>query len=206
MPAQAPAQQTELDPGGLTFKDFGVADKGASFFRTDPTLDPNAVTNARPAKVLEVDSDKGIARVRFDSVKIEMGLPLGWQAMEDWERGVGFSGDRRYRVIVWRVDFAFEGVRDAEHYAATKSGAIKARRPGIRAQARKLGDGTFLVVYENVPPGHGDSERRTVFDLVVGNPGDAKKGVLMTVGVPASDAERGLSLVALLKSKLKIEW
>ena len=50
-----------------------------------------------------------------------MALPLGWQATEDWERGVGYSSDKRYRLIVWRVDFAFEGVKDAEHYAATKS-------------------------------------------------------------------------------------
>ena len=67
-------------------------------------------------------------------------MPLGWQAKEDWERGVGFSGDKRYRLIVWRVDFAFEGVNDAEHYAATKAGAIQARKPGIArpgTQARR---------------------------------------------------------------------
>ena len=44
-----------------------------------------------------------------------MALPLGWQATEDWERGVAYSSDKRYRVIVWRVDFAYEGVKDAEH-------------------------------------------------------------------------------------------
>ena len=82
-------------------------------------------------------------------------MPLGWQATEDWERGVGYSSDKRYRLLVWRVDFAFEGVQDAEHYAATKTGTIKARRPGIQAQARKLSDGTFLIVYENAPPGQG---------------------------------------------------
>lgn len=198
--------QSQLDAGGLTYKDFGISDNGASFYRTDRTLDPNYVANTQPAKVLSIDSDKGIARVRFNSVKVELGLPLGWQADEDWERGVGFSSDRRYRVIVWRVDFAFEGVRDAEHYAATKTGAIKARRPGIQAQARKLSDGTFLIVYENVPPGHGDSERRTVFDLVMANPRNPKMGVLVTIGVPASETDRGLKLAALLKGNIKIDW
>ena len=33
-----------------------------------------------------------------------------------WERGVAYTIDKRIRLIVWRVDFAFEGVRDAEHY------------------------------------------------------------------------------------------
>jgi hypothetical protein len=30
-----------------------------------------------------------------------------------------------------------------------------------------------------------------VFDLVASKPGDAKEGVLLTLGVPASDADRG---------------
>ncbi len=114
----------------------------------------------------------------------------------------------------------FEGVSDAEHYAATKVGTIKARRPSIEGQARKLRDGTFLIVYENVPPSQGDTERRTVFDLVMPNPGNPrtvfdlvmpnpgnpKEGVLMTLGVPASDAGRGLKMLALLKSQLRIHW
>ena len=95
---------------------------------------------------------------------------------------------------------------DAAHYAATKGGTIKARRPGVQAQARKLGDGSFLIVYENVPPSQGDTERRVVFDLLMSNPGNPKEGVLMTLGVPASDADRGLKLIALLKSKLRIDW
>ena len=133
-------------------------------------------------------------------------MPLGWQANEDWERGVGFSSDKRYRLIVWRVDFAFEGVKDAEHYAATKSGAIQARRPAIKAQARKLGDGTFLIVYENVAKAQGDSEPRVVFDLLMQKPGKPKEGVLMTLGVPTSDAGRGLRLMALIKQSMKIDW
>ena len=193
-----------LDAGGLTFKDFGQQDNGASFNRTDPML-PGGPDPA-PARIVGVDNANGLVRVFFDSVKVQISLPQGWQATEDGDRGVGISADRRTRVLVWRVDFAFEGVRDAEHYAATKTGTIKARRPGIQAQARKLSDGTFLSVYENVPPSRGDSGQRTVFDVVFSKPGNPKEGVLMTLGVVAADAERGLKLLALLKSKLVITW
>lgn len=182
-----------------------MADGGASYNKVDSTFGNNSA-NPTPAKLLGIDVADGLARVRFDAIRVEAALPLGWQATEDWERGVGSSGDRRYRMIVWRVDFAFEGVRDAEHYAATKAGSITARRPGIKAQARKLKDGSFLVVYENAPPAQGDSERRVVFDVIMAKPGNPKEGVLLTLGVPASEAEKGLKLLALLKQKIKIEW
>jgi hypothetical protein len=193
-----------LDAGGLTFKDFGAPDNGASFNRTDPML-PGGPEPA-PAKLVAIDTANGLARVYFQSVKVEASLPLGWQATEDSERGVGFSGDRKTRVLIWRVDFTFEGVRDADHYAATKMGAIKARTPGLRTEARKLSDGTFLIVYENAPPSRGDSGPRTVFDLVISKPGNPKEGVLMTLGLPAADTERGLKLMALMKSKIGISW
>jgi hypothetical protein len=193
-----------LVAGGLTFKDFANPDNGASFNRTDPML-PGGPDPA-PARMLGVDNANGLVRVFFDSVKVEISLPQGWQANEDGDRGVGVSADRKTRVLVWRVDFAFEGVRDAEHYAATKVGSITARRPGVQAQARKLADGSFLIVYENVPPSRGDSGMRTVFDVVIPKPGNPKEGVLMTLGVVAADSARGLNLVALLKSKLSIHW
>lgn len=200
-----PARAADLDAGGLTFRDFAVNDNGASFNRgVDPIIagGPNQVSS----RVAAVDSAQGLARVQFGSIRVEMALPLGWQATEDWERGVAYSGDKRYRLIIWRVDFAFEGVKDAEHYAATKSGSIAARRPSVQAQARKLGDGTFLIVYENVPKGQGDSEIRTVFDLVIQNPGNPKEGILVTLGVPASDAVRGLKFLGLLKQNMRINW
>jgi hypothetical protein len=200
-----PAEANDgLDAGGLTFKDFATPDNGASFNRTDPML-PGGPDPA-PGRVVGVDNANGLVRVFFDSVKVEISLPQGWQANEDGDRGVGFSSDRKTRVLIWRLDFAFEGVRDAEHYAATKVGSITARRPGIQAQARKLADGSFLIVYENVPPSRGDSGTRTVFDVVIPNPGNPKEGVLMTLGVVAADSARGLKLVALLKSKLVISW
>src|SRR5216684_1487042 len=200
----APAlAQDKLDPGGLTFRDFSSNDNGASFSRGDPMIagGPNQVSS----KIAAIESDKGLARIQFSSIRVELAVPLGWQATEDWERGVAYSSDKRYRVIVWRVDFAYEGVKDAEHYAATKAGSIQARRPTVQAQARKLGDGTFLIVYDNVKA-PGDAEPRVVFDLVTQKPGDPKEGILLTLGVPASEAARGLKLMALLKQNMKISW
>jgi len=202
-PAAARAQGV-LDAGGMTFRDFAVADRGSSFNKIDPVIGSGAVPTQ--ARVLSIDNDGGFARVRFDAIRVEVAMPLGWQANEDWERGVGFSGDKRFRLIVWRVDFTYEGVNDAEHYAATKSGAIKARKPGIQAQARKLSDGSFLIVYQNVPAAQGDAETRVVFDLVVPRPGKPKEGVLVTLGVAARDSDRGFRLMALLKSKLSVDW
>jgi len=201
MPALA---DDKLDAGGLTFRDFSSNDNGASYSRGDPMIagGPNQVSS----RIAAIESDKGLARIQFSSIRVELALPLGWQATEDWERGVAYSSDKRYRLIVWRVDFAYEGVKDAEHYAATKSGSIQARRPTVRAQARKLGDGTFLIVYENAARAQGDSEPRVVFDLVVPRPGNPKEGVLVTLGVPTSEAARGLQLMALLKANLRINW
>ena len=193
--------QANLDPGGMTFRDFAMPDNGSSFNRLDPMIGSGA--QPTQSKVLAIDSAGGFARIRFDSIRIEVAMPLGWQANEDWERGMGFSADKRYRLIVWRVDFAFEGAQDAEHYAAMKMGAIRARKPGVQADARKLSDGSFLVVYQNVPT---EGEPRTVFDLVVARPGKPKEGALMTLGVPAGESDRGFKLMALLKQKLRVDW
>ena len=200
VPSAARAQ-ANLDPGGMTFRDFAVLDNGSSFNRVDPMIGSGA--QPTQSKVLAIDTAGGFARIRFESIRIEVAMPLGWQAIEDWERGVGFSADKRYRLIVWRVDFAFEGVQDAEHYAAMKMGAIRARKPGVQTEARKLGDGTFLVVYQNVST---EGESRTVFDLVVARPGKPKEGALMTLGVPAADSDRGFKLMALLKPTLRVDW
>lgn len=200
---QSAQARDDLDPGGLSFRDFATADNGSSFSQGDPMSGggPNQV----PSRLLAVDSANGLARVRFDSIRVELALPLGWQATEDWERGVGFSADKRYRVIVWRVDFAFEGVKDAEHYAATKTGAIRARRPSIQAQARKLPDGSYLLIYENVPAGQGDAGPRIVLDLLVPNADNPKEGVLLTLGVPATEGVRAIQLLALLKKGIIID-
>ena len=167
-----PAAADDLDTGGLTFRDFSANDNGASFNRGDPMIagGPNPVSS----KVLAIENEQGLARLQFSSIRVELAVPLGWQANEDWERGVAYSSDRRYRLIVWRVDFAFEGVKDAEHYAATKSGSISPPA-AVKAQGRKLADGTFLVVYENVAKAQGDAEPRVVFDLLKQNPNNPRR-------------------------------
>ncbi len=194
-----------LDPGGLTFRDFGVPDNGSSFTRGEQSI--GGGTTQKFTRVLGIDPTTQAVRLRFDSVKVELLLPMGWQATEDGERGVAYTIDKRIRLIVWRVDFAYEGVRDAEHYAATKAGSMRARRPGVQAQARKLRDGSFLIVYENVPKAPSDSGGpRTVFDLVVPDPRNPKVAVLVTLGMPASEAGRGLQLLALITQNMRIDW
>lgn len=194
-----------LDPGGLTFRDFGVPDNGASYTRGEQSI--GGGTTQKFTRVLGIDPATQAVRLRFDSVKVEMLLPMGWQATEDGERGVAYTTDKRIRLIVWRVDFAYEGVRDAEHYAATKAGSMKARRPGVQAQARKLRDGSFVIVYDNVPKGASDSSGpRTVFDLIIPDPRNPKVGVLVTLGMPASEASRGLQLLALITQNMRIDW
>ena len=194
----------QLDAGGLGFRDFATLDNGASFGRGDGMIagGPNQVSS----RVLGVESAKGLARIRFDQIRVTIAVPLGWQATEDWERGVAYSSDKRYRLLVWRVDFEYEGVKDAEHYASSKGGAVQSRRPAVKTQARKLGDGSFLIVFENVPKAQGDAEQRTVFDIVIPQPGNPKSGVLVTLGVPAGDAGRGIKLLALLRENMKIDW
>ena len=193
----------KLDAGGLSFRDFANVDNGASFARRDPMIagGPNQI----PSRIIGIDNNRGVVRVRLEQIRVTVDLPQGWEATEDWERGVAYSSDKRYRLIVWRVDFEFEGVKDAEHYAATKAGAIKARRPNVKAEARKLEDRAFLVVFENVPKAGGDDEARVVFDLIMPQPGNPKFGVLVTLGVPASDAGRGLNLLALIMKSIRID-
>ncbi len=194
----------KLDPGGLTFRDFGTPDNGSSYTRGEQSI--GGGTSQSFTRVLGIDQAQQAVRLRFDSVKVELLLPMGWQASEDGERGVAYTLDKRIRLIVWRVDFAYEGVKDAEHYAATKAGSIKARRPGVQAQARKLSDGSFVIVYENVPKGATDSGPRSVFDLLVPNPRNPKVGILVTLGMPASEAGRGLQLLALITQNMRIDW
>lgn len=185
----------------MTFLDFAVQDNGSSFSQVDPMIGSGA--QPTQSTVLTIDKARGLAWIRFSSIKTDIAMPLGWQANEDAERGVGFSSDKRYRLIVWRVDFAFEGVADAEQYASAKAGAIQSHKPGVAAQARKLPDGTFLIVYQNVPDAAGP---RTVFDLVIQRPGQPKEGTLVTLGVPAAEADRGLRLMALLKRNIRVNW
>lgn len=194
----------KLETGGLTFRDVGTPDNGASFTHGEQSV--GGGTSQSFTRVLGIDKANQAVRLRFDSVKVELLLPMGWQASEDGERGVAYTLDKQFRLIVWRIDFDYEGVKNAEHYAATKVGSIQARKPGVKAQARKLSDGSFVIVYENVPKGPTDSGPRTVFDLVIPSPRNAKVGVLVTLGMPAADAGRGLALLALITQNMRIDW
>ncbi len=200
-----PVSAQPLSPGSASFREFGTPDNGASFSRGLDVGGGSSQSQAS-ARIVGVDRQTESVRVRFNPIGIELTLPMGWQAVEDWERGAAYSADKRYRVFVWRVDFAFEGVKDAEHYAATKAGSIKARRPGVQAQARKLADGSMLILYENVPKGPGDSGPRTVADLVIPNPKDPKLGVLLTLGMPGNDSKRAIDFLALLRQNMRIDW
>ncbi len=206
MAVQPVQAQDRLDAGSATYRDYARIDNGASFLKVEGMETGGNASDLSAAKLIGTDRDKGTARVRFDSIKTEVTLPMGWLANEDWERGVAFSVDRRYRLIAWRVDFAFEGVKDAEHYVATKSGSIQARRPHVQAKARKLTDGTFMVIYQNVAPSRGDTEQRVVFDVLLTKSAGAKEGALLTLGVPASETEKGLRLMALIKASAKVDW
>src|SRR5437868_5696989 len=87
LPARA---EDKLDAGGMTFLDFATPDNGASFARGSDSMiagGPNQVSS----KVVGIESAKGLARVRFDQIRVTVALPLGWQATEDWERGVAYS-------------------------------------------------------------------------------------------------------------------
>ena len=68
-----PATAADLDAGGLTFRDFAVNDNGASFSRGDPMIagGPNQVSS----RVAGIDAAKGLARVQFDSIRIEVSVP-----------------------------------------------------------------------------------------------------------------------------------
>src|ERR1043165_5217831 len=83
----------DLDAGGMTFRDFSTNDNGASFNRGDPMIAGGP--NQTPSRVVGVDSASGTVRVQFGSIRVELTLPMGWWATEDWERGVAFSSDKR---------------------------------------------------------------------------------------------------------------
>ena len=139
-----PWPRTNSIAGGLTFRDFSTQ-------RQRRELQPRRPDDRRRAQPGVVEgrrrrrrqgSGAGPVRARSGS---RWRVPLGWQATEDWERGVAYSSDKRYRLIVWRVDFAYEGVKDAEHYAATKAGvdpgpAADRAGPGPQAGRRHVPD------------------------------------------------------------------
>ena len=82
----------------------------------------------------------------------------------------------------------------------------QAQRDSVKAKADRERMIKEAQAYANgiLPKAQGDAEQRVVFDLVTQKPGDPKEGILVTLGVPASDAVRGLKLMALIKQNMKI--
>lgn len=197
-----------LDPGRATFRDYALSTDANTLIDLRNVVNREWTENGTQSllDVVSVEAAAGFARVRLKSVDCEMAVPLGWHGMEDNERGALFTPDRSVRVIVWRVDLKYEGVDDLEKYVVAKQGALRARSPGIQARMRKLADGEYLSMYGNVPPRRNDREPRAIYDLLTPNRANPARAMLMTVGVPASQADRFLPLVALLSRERKVAW
>lgn len=206
--APAGAQPAALDPGDATFKLFARSDTAKSL--NDPTDATNrewtSATAESLTELLTIVPAEGYGLIRSKAVSVNLKVPLGWHAIEDYERLAIFSPDRSVRIIVWRVDLQFEGVPDLEAYVAAKAAGLRKRYPGILASSRTLPGGQVLGVLHNVPPRKGDSEARTILDLLTPNPMNPKRALLMTFGTPISRAEEFLPLLALISKNLEITW
>ena len=202
------AANDRLDPGNATFRDYALSNNATTLL--DPTNTVTREWTSNTAQVMpdivSVDAPAGLARLRLKSVDCEMAVPLGWHAMEDHERAAMFTPDRAVRAIVWRLDLAFEGAADLEKYAAAKQAALRGRNAALTANIRRLAGGEFLAVYSNIPPLRYDTEPRLVFDLMTPNPTNRMRGMLLTLGVPASRADKFLPLLALMARERKIVW
>ncbi len=200
--------EDQLTPGAATFRDFALPGGSTTLIDQSNAVNRQWVGNAAETlvDVVTVDAAQGLARLRFKSVDCELAVPLGWHAMEDHERGAVFTPDTSIRAIIWRVDLDYEGVADLERYATAKQGALRARNPAITAIVRRLAGGEYLAVFSNIAPRRGDRDSRIVFDLLTPNPRNARRAMLLTLGVPAPVADRYLPLLALLRRERKVEW
>jgi len=95
IPAAFAQGGNSLSTGGLTFRDFGTADNGASFAHGQQSIGGGTTNRPGSTRLLGVDSKALSARVQFQAIKVDMTLPMGWEATEDWERGLAFSVDKR---------------------------------------------------------------------------------------------------------------
>lgn len=198
----------QLDPGDSTFKNYALSETAGSLHDAENAVN-RQWTNATAESLTELLTSvpkEGFARIRSKAVDVEMSVPLGWHAIEDNERLAIFNPDRTVRIIVWRVDLEFEGVPDLEKYLVGKAAALRVRYPKVQATSRALPNGSFLGVFNDVPPRAGDKEPRAIFDLLTPNPQNPKRALLMTFGTPASQTDRYLPLLALLERSQKIKW
>jgi len=122
--AGAAGAQSGLDAGGLTFKDFAIADNGASFNRNESI--PGS--GAGPARLIGVRQRQWQGACRFDSIRSR--FPYRWLARgSDSERGVAFQRRPKLPATGVADRLRLEGVKDPEHYGADQGRAIEARRP-----------------------------------------------------------------------------
>ena len=144
----------KLDAGGLTFRDFATLDNGASFARGDPMIagGPNQVSS----KVVGHRQRQGL---RPRPLRADPGRRWRCRSAGRPPRtGSGASATAATSAIASSSGGSTSTSRASRTPSTmprTKVGSIQARRPGVKAQARKLGDGTYLVVFENVTEGTG---------------------------------------------------
>lgn len=197
-----------LDPGDSTFKLFALSLNSRSLNDPDDAINrewTNATAESLPDLITTVPAE-GYGLIRSKAVSIDLKVPLGWHAIEDFERLAVFNPDRSVRIIFWRVDLDYEGVPDLEKFMVGKAAALRVRYPAIQASSRILPDGQVLGVLHNVPARKGDREPRAIVDLLTPNPENPKRALLMTFGAPMSKAQDFLPLLALMARDRKITW
>ena len=197
-----------LDPGDSTFKLYALSLNAKSLNDPDDATNrqwTNATSETLP-DLLTIVPAEGYGVIRSKAVLIDLKVPLGWHAIEDFERLAIFNPDRSVRIIVWRVDLDYEGVPDLEKFMVGKAAALRVRYPAIQASSRTLPDGQVLGVLHNVPARKGDKEPRAIVDLLTPNPENSRRALLMTFGAPMSKAQEYLPLLALMAQGRKITW
>ncbi len=175
-----PAQAADrLDAGGLTFRDFAITDNGASFNRgVDHSIgggtEPGGFTRVARRRQAAQAVRPGAVRARSRS---SWRCRMGWQATEDGERGVAYSDRQALPADRLAGRFRLRG-RQGRRALRRHQGRLDQGPPARASRPRPASSATaaFLIVYENVPKGQGDSEPRTVFDLVMPQSGQPEGG------------------------------
>lgn len=191
-----------------TFRTYSLDSTPRTLIDPDESLN-RQYTGQTAESLLElvtVVADEGFARMRSRAVDAELGIPLGWHAIEDNERVAIFNPRRTVRVILWRVDLEYEGAADIDKFLIAKAAALRTRFPTIKPSFQTLSTGERIGLFENVPPRRGDREQRVVADLLIPNPQNDKRAFLVTLGAPQSEAELYLPLLVLIKKELQVAW
>ncbi len=208
MTGSAHAQGERISPATVTFRTFALSESTRSLI-DDTERTNRELTGQTGDGLVELVTSKpaeGLARIRSRALRFEISVPLGWHVVEDSERLAMFNPSRSVRLICWRVDLAFEGVEDVDKFFVAKGAALRTRYPGIRASSETLADGDRIGLFENVPARKGDKETRVVVDVLTPGKSNVKVAFLMTFGAPASEAEKYLPLLGLIRQSREIKW